>query len=87
MRRLKVTFPENVRSQARAQVSCFGPDGPLRRHHYTVDILGGAKALNYASDYRSVDAIVVPAISRIGAYEGEYQPVKESTLVVRYERN
>ncbi len=47
-RRLKVTFPDNVKSHTREQISCFGPDGLLRRHDYTVDILGGATGLNYA---------------------------------------
>jgi hypothetical protein len=41
-RRRKVTFPDNVKSHTRQQISCFGPDGLLRRHDYTVDILGGA---------------------------------------------
>jgi hypothetical protein len=80
-RRLKVTFPINVRSHTRTQISCFGPDGLLRRHDYTVDILGGAKALNYASDYRNVDGIVFPATRRVVAYEGDYQPVREPVLV------
>jgi hypothetical protein len=40
-RRLKVTFPDNVKSHTREQISCFGPDGLLRRHDYPVDILGG----------------------------------------------
>lgn len=80
-RRLKVAFPESVRSHTRTQISCFGPDGLLRRHDYTVDILGGAKALNYASDYRSADGIVFPATRRVVAYEGDYQPVKDPVLV------
>jgi hypothetical protein len=41
-RRLKVTFPDHVKSHTKVQISCFGPDGLLRRHDYTVDILGGA---------------------------------------------
>jgi hypothetical protein len=69
-RRLKVVFPDNVKSHSREQISCFGPDGLLRRHDYTVDILGGATGLNYASDYRNVDA-----------YVGDYQIVKEPLLV------
>jgi hypothetical protein len=48
--RLKVTFPDIVKSHTRERISCFGPDGVLRRHDYTVDILGGATGLNYASD-------------------------------------
>lgn len=51
------------------------------RHDYTVDILGGAKALNYASDYRNVDGIIFPATRRVVANEGDYQPVKGPVLV------
>jgi hypothetical protein len=53
----------------------------LRRHDYTVDILGGATGLNYASEYRDVDGIIVPAKRRIYAYEGDYRVVKEPLLV------
>ena len=80
-RRLKVTFPDNVKSHTREQISCFGPDGLLRRHDYTVDILGGATGLKYASEYRNVDGIVVPTKRRVYAYEGDYQLVKEPLLV------
>jgi hypothetical protein len=80
-RRLKITFPNFVKSHTREQISCFGPDGLLRRHDYTVDILGGATGLNYASDYRDIDGIIVPAQRRIYAYEGDYQLVKEPLLV------
>jgi hypothetical protein len=80
-RRLKVTFPDRVKSHTREQISCFGPDGLLRRHDYTVDLLGGATGLNYASDYRDVDGIIVPTKRRVYAYEGDYQLVKEPLLV------
>ncbi len=80
-RRLQVTFPDDVKSHTRTQISCFGPDGLLRRHDYTVDILGGATGLNYASAYREVDGIIIPTKRRIYAYEGDYQPVWEPLLV------
>lgn len=80
-RRLKVTFPDSVKSHTRQQISCFGPEGLLRRHDYTVDILGGATGLNYASDYRNVDGIIIPTKRRVYAYEGDYQIVKEPLLV------
>ncbi|MGA2415895.1 MAG: hypothetical protein ABSF59_15690 [Candidatus Sulfotelmatobacter sp.] len=80
-RRLKATFPDNVKSHTREQISCFGPDGLLRRHDYTVDILGGATGLNYASDYRDVEGIIVPTKRRVYAYEGDYQLVREPLLV------
>jgi hypothetical protein len=80
-RRLKVIFPEHVKSHTREQISCFGPDGLLRRHDYTVDILGGAKGLNYALEYRTVDGIVFPTKRRIYPYEGDYQPILDPLLV------
>jgi len=80
-RRLRVTFPDNVKSHTREQISCFGPNGLLRRHDYTVDILGGATGLNYASDYRDVDGIIGPTKRRVYAYEDDYQLVKEPLLV------
>jgi hypothetical protein len=55
-RALKVTFPDSVAGHTRNQISYFGPDGLLRRHEYTVDVLGNTPGLNYASDYRvSID--------------------------------
>lgn len=80
-RRLKVTFPDWIKSHTKEQISCFGPDGLLRRHDYTVDILGGATGLNFAHDYRNVAGILFPMKRRVYAYEGDYQIVKEPLLV------
>ena len=80
-RRLKVTFPETVKSHTRIQIFCFGPDGLLRRHDYNVDIFGVAPGFNYASDYRDVDGIVFPTKRRVYAHEVEPQPVNEPLLV------
>ena len=63
-RRLKVTFPEHIKTHTREQISCFGPDGLLRRHDFTIDILGGAPGLLYATDYRDVDGIIIPTTRR-----------------------
>ncbi|MDT5056038.1 MAG: hypothetical protein QOF66_4404 [Mycobacterium sp.] len=62
------------------QISCFGPDGLLRRQDYTVDILGGAPGLNYATDC-DVDGIIIPTTRRIYAWEGDYQLVPEPRLI------
>ena len=80
-RRLKVIFPDEVKSHTREQIFCFGPDGLLRRHDYTVDILGGATGLNYASDYQEVDGLMFPTKRRVYAYEGDYQLIPEPLLV------
>jgi hypothetical protein len=80
-RRLKVSFPDEVKSHTREQIFCFGPDGLLRRHDYRVDVLGGATGLNYASDYREVDGLMFPTTRRVYGYEGDYQLVPEPLLV------
>jgi hypothetical protein len=80
-RRLKVTFPDTVKSHTREQIFCFGTDGLLRRHDYTVDILGGGTGLNYATNYRDIDGIIFPTTRRVYAYTGDYQLVPEPVLV------
>jgi hypothetical protein len=80
-RRLKVTFPESVASHSREQVSYFGEDGLLRRHDYTVDVMGGARGANYASNYRNVRGVMVPMSRRVYAYDDTRQKVDEPLLV------
>jgi hypothetical protein len=80
-RRLKVTFPDTVKSHTREQIFCFGADGLLRRHDYTVDILGGGTGLNYATNYQDIEGIIFPTTRRVYAYTGDYQRVPEPVLV------
>jgi hypothetical protein len=80
-RRLEVTFPETIATHTREQVFYFGADGLLRRHDYTVDILGGTAGANYAHDYRTVDGIIVPTRRTIYGYEGDHQVVADPVLV------
>jgi hypothetical protein len=80
-RRLKVTFPEHIKSHTRQQISCFGPDGLLRRHDFTIDILGGATGMLYATDNRSVDGIIIPTTRRGYSWQGDYQLIPEPLLV------
>ena len=80
-RRLKVTFPDRIKSHTKEQISCFGADGLLRRHDYTVDILGGATGLNYAYEYRDIDGLQFFTKRRIYAYEGDYVLVPQPLLV------
>jgi hypothetical protein len=80
-RRLEAAFPGHVKTHTRRQISCFGPDGLLRRHDFTIDILGGAPSLLYATDYRDVGGIIIPATRRGYAYQGDYQLVPEPLLV------
>jgi hypothetical protein len=80
-RRLKATFPEHIKSHTREQISCFGPDGLLRRHDFTIDVIGRATGMLYASDYRDVDGITIPTTRRGYAWHGDYQRIPEPLLV------
>ena len=80
-RRLKATFPDHIKSHTRQQISCFGPDGLLRRHDFTIDILGGATGMLYATGYRDVDGIIIPATRRAYAWQGDHELVQEPPMV------
>ena len=80
-RRLEVTFPDHIASHTKTQVTHFGPDGLMRRHDYTVDILGGATGANYPGDYRDFQGIMVPTTRRIFAYDADLKKVPEPMLV------
>ena len=80
-RRLKVTFPDHIKSHTQQQIACFGPDGLLRRHDFTIDILGGATGMLYATDYRDVDGIIIPTRRRGYAWQGDYERIDEPLLV------
>ncbi|WP_321954951.1 hypothetical protein [Paraburkholderia bannensis] len=80
-RRLKVVFPERITTHGREQLFYFGPDGLLRRHDYTVDVMGGAQGANYASNYRNVCGIIVPMSRRVYAYDEQRRKVEEPLLV------
>jgi hypothetical protein len=80
-RRLKVKFPEHIKSHTRQQIACFGPDGLLRRHDFTIDIIGGVTGMLYANDNRNVDGIIIPTTRRGYAWQGDYQLVPEPLLV------
>jgi len=75
-RRLQVTFPGHIKSHTRTQVFCFGPDGLLRRHDFTIDVVGRTvESQLYAADYRDVDGIIIPATRRAYAPAGDDQIV------------
>jgi len=75
-RRLRVTFPDRIKSHTRTQVFCFGPDGLLRRHDFTIDIVGRTvESQLYAGDYRTIDGVVIPATRRA------YVPMGDDRIV------
>lgn len=80
-RPLKATFPDSFPSHTREQISYFATDGLLRRHEYTVDILGGAQGVNYACDYREFGGIMVPTTRRVFSYDAAKQKIPGLPLV------
>jgi hypothetical protein len=80
-RRLKVTFPDHIASHTKTQITHFGPDGLMRRHDYTVDILGGASGANYVNNYRVFQGIKMPTRRRIYAYDENMRKVPDPVLV------
>ena len=74
-------FPDNIASHTREQISYFGKDGLLRRQEYVVDIMGGARGLNYAYDYREVDGIKVPTTRRVVAFDDNKRKIPDPVLV------
>jgi hypothetical protein len=80
-RRLKVTFPDCIASHTKTQITHFGDDGLMRRHDYTVDILGGNPGANYSFDYKDFQGIKMPTTRRIYAYDDALRKVPEPLLV------
>jgi hypothetical protein len=80
-RRLQATFPDHIKSHTRQQTSCFGPDGLLRRHDFTIDVIGGAPGRLNATDYRDVDGIIIPTTRRAYVWQGDHELVTEPPMV------
>jgi len=80
-RPLKVTFPAHIATHTKEQIAFFGEDGLLRRLEYSVDVLGGDKGLNYPSQYRVFNGIMLPMKRRVYPADAQRQKVKEPVLV------
>jgi hypothetical protein len=80
-RRLKATFPETIASHSGEQITYFGPDGLMRRHDYTVEVLGGATGANYSTDYKEFQGIKMPTTRRVYAYDANGQKIPDPLLV------
>ena len=78
---LKVTFPPTIISHSRVQYAYFGQDGLLRKQRYTVDVLGGAAGVNYATGYRELGGIMLPTERRVYGYNSQLERIPEPVLV------
>jgi hypothetical protein len=84
-RRLRVKFPTQVASHGPEQVFRFGPDGLLRRHDYTPEVLIGDSehlaVAHYANDHKRYDGISFPTQRHAVALQPDGTTVPEPILV------
>jgi hypothetical protein len=80
-RRLKVTFPANVHSHSTEQTVYFDAAGILRRHDYSVDVVGGTRSANYALMPKSFGGIVYPTQRRIYVIGPDNRPFLERVVL------
>ena len=64
-RRLRVEFPDHIATHSTVQTLYFGPDNLLRRHDYSVEVLGGTATGHYTADYRTFDGFGFPTRRRV----------------------
>lgn len=58
-----------------------GPDGLIRRHDYTAEVVAGVPAAHYTSDYREFHDIVVPTTRRVYPIAPDGGVLQEPLLV------
>lgn len=80
-RGLRVTFPATVPSHSTVQTFYFNADGLLRRHDYSVEIMGGTKSANYASDHKNFAGLVIPTKRRVYAAGPDNRPILDRVAV------
>jgi hypothetical protein len=79
--RLKVTFPADVHSHSTEQTFYFDTAGLLRRHDYSVEIMGGTTSANYASDHREFGGLVFPTKRRVYAAGADNRPILDRVAI------
>ena len=80
-RRLKVTFPPTVHSHSTEQTVYFDAAGILRRHDYSVDVVGGTRSANYALKPKSFGGVVYPMERRIYVTGPDNRPLLERVVL------
>lgn len=80
-RRLKVTFPPEVASHSAEQVFYFDSSGLLRRHDYSVEIMGGTSSANYASRPKAFGGLIFPTKRRVHAIGPGNRPLLDRVAV------
>ncbi|MBV8502565.1 MAG: hypothetical protein JO006_12705 [Paucibacter sp.] len=80
-RRLQVRFPDTIASHSPVQTLYFGSDGLLRRHDYSVDVIGGTSSANYASEHRNFGGLVFPTKRRVFRIGPDNFPLKDRVIL------
>lgn len=80
-RRLKVVFPEAVPSHSKEQTFYFGPDGLLRRHDYSVEIMGGTTSAHYTGEPKPFGGLVFPTKRRVYTAGPDNRPLLDRVAV------
>jgi hypothetical protein len=80
-RRLKVTFPPEIATHSAEQIFYFDKMGLLRRHDYSVDILGGSASANYAYEHKEFSGLVIPTKRRVYTRRPDGHPILERVSV------
>jgi hypothetical protein len=78
---LRAYFPGSIETHNRVQDFFFGEDLMLRRHDYTVDVVGGLAAAQLTSDYVSANGIRLPTRRRAYARSPDRKPIVEMLMV------
>jgi hypothetical protein len=60
LRRLQVTFPDQIATHSREQVFYIDKTGLFKRHDYNVEILNNAASVHYITDYTEVQGVKFP---------------------------
>ncbi|MGY4623366.1 hypothetical protein [Bradyrhizobium sp. USDA 4486] len=80
-RRLKVTFPAEIHSHSTVQTFYFNADGLLRRHDYSVEIMGGTNSCHYSSDHVTFGGLVFPTKRRVYSIGENNLPVLDRVAI------
>lgn len=80
-RGLNVTFPLEYPSHSAEQTFYFDESGLLRRHDYSVEVMGGTSSANYASEHKTFGGIVFPTKRRVYSKAPDNRPVLDRVIV------
>jgi len=74
-RRLHLRFPATVESHSTVQTVYFDATGLLRRHDYSVDIVGGTTSAHYVTAHKTFGGIVFPTKRRVYPRDQDNRPI------------